>query len=191
MSANVADTTVNAPLRVRFRLHGRSRVEARHFAGPPWSTQLSSCRSFESKTTIEKLSALADLNKSQTRSSQCLAVLRFFSALTDPAEVSSSTATVASSGEEMETLLIVAVASLIRSHLNWCSMSGFVSLTVLSTSLTAAKRPKTAGQVEGPGAHLPRASGFGPQHSVVPAESGHAHPPAHAHGAFLERVLHQ
>lgn len=61
-----------------------------------------------------KLGALADLNKSQTRSSQmgqCRAVLRFFfPALTDLAEVSFSSATVASSGEEMETVLIVADA---------------------------------------------------------------------------------
>lgn len=57
--------------------------------------------------------------------------------------------------------------------------------------ITVTKRAKAAGPLEGPSSPLPCAASGGPEHALLPAESGHAHPASHPHGPFLERVLHQ
>lgn len=67
------------------------------------------------------------------------------------------------------------------------SSKGYCGLSMISV----AKGPRADCEAEGAGLDLPGPASPGSQYTILPAESAYAHPAPHAHGAFLERILHQ
>lgn len=66
-------------------------------------------------------------------------------------------------------------------------LANILILLLFSLSVkTVTKGAESADSVKGPSTHLSCASGSGPLHAFISAESAHAHSAPHSYGAFLE-----